>query len=456
VTRRLVLSYLAIAILILLILAVPLAALAQRFERNLAISQADREANGLAAVVVGDLEDGQAVELSRVVARYQAKTGGEVTVVSPTGAPVASSSGDADDDAQGEWKGLTEGALAGQSAGKFTADEGVPFAVASVPVTDDGRSIGAVVLGTPATFTEHRIHQIWLAVAGFAAAALVVAAAVGVLLARSMVLPLGQLETAVDRLGHGDLGSRAGDKQGPSEIRSLARQFNQMANRLNELVEAQQRFVADASHQLRSPLTALRLRTENLEATADDRTAGAVAAVGRELQRLSRIVDGLLTLSRAGQEQPAAAEVDVLEVVNQRCDGWSALTAERGVELVRDFGPQGPLWCRLVAGDLDQILDNLLANASEVTPVGGHIFVRFVPSVPTHTEIHVVDEGPGLSVEERERAFDRFWQGRERSAGHSGLGLAIVRQLALRNGMAVELRPAQPHGLDAVVTLPLP
>ena len=181
---------------------------------------------------------------------------------------------------------------------------------------------------------------------------------------------MGQLEGAVDRLGHGDLRSRASDEQGPPEIRSLARQFNQMADRLDELVEAQQRFVADASHQLRSPLTALRLRTENLEATAGEATAGAVAAVGRELQRLSRIVDGLLTLSRAGQEQPEPAEVDVLDVVEQRCESWSALTVERGVELVRDFGRHSLPSFRLVPGDLDQILDNLLANASEVTPIG--------------------------------------------------------------------------------------
>src|ERR1700683_4338887 len=136
-----------------------------------------------------------------------------------------------------------------------------------------------------------------------------------------------------------------------------------MADRLIELVEAQQRFVADASHQLRSPLTALRLRIENLEATADDTTAGSVTAVGRELQRLSRIVDGLLTLGRAGQEQPEASAVDILDVVEQRCEGWSALTGERGVDLVRNFDRHTRSWCRLVAGDLDQILDNLMANA---------------------------------------------------------------------------------------------
>lgn len=456
-TRRLVFSYLAIAVLILLILEVPLATLAQRFERNLAISQAERDANGLVAVSVVDMGDGQTSELASVVAGYQAKTSAEVTVVDPAGVSVASSSGDADNDADGEWRPLTERALVGQTAGEFTTDEGVPFAVASVPVNDDGRMIGAVVIGTPATSTENRIHEIWLALAGFAVMALIVAAAVGVLLARSMALPLAQLETAVDRFGNGDLGSRAGPDRGPAEIRSLAQQFNQMADRINELVVAQQRFVADASHQLRSPLTAMRLRIENLEATADETTTGSVSAVGRELQRLSRIVDGLLTLGRAGQDQPESSDIDVVDVVEQRCDGWSALTAERGVELVRDSERRLRPVCRLVPGDLDQILDNLLANAAEVTPPGGRIAVRVVSGVhPRQVEIHVVDEGPGLDAEDRQRAFERFWQGRERTSGHSGLGLAIVRQLAVRNGLTVELRPAEGHGLEAVVLLPTP
>lgn len=452
-TRRLVLSYLGLAVLILLILEAPLAALAQRFEQSLATNQVGRDANGLVAVVDDDLEQQQTAQLQTVVASYESRTGAEISVVTTALKVIAASSDDADDDATGEWIGLTRRALAGQSASAFTSDEGRPFAVASVPIlSDDGTLIGAVVLGTPATFTENRIHDIWLALGIFAVVALVVATIAGALLARSVARPLGELEASLGRFGHGDLSSRARAAKGPPEIRSLARQFNQMADRLDDLVEAQKRFVADASHQLRSPLTALRLRIENLEAGADEQTSGAIAAVGRELQRLSRIVDGLLTLSRTSEDQPEPEELDLAGVIADRCDAWSALAAERGVQLVQEHRLGRFDAVPLIAGDIDQIIDNLLANAVEVSPPGGRIVVRLVTPKPDRFEVHVVDQGPGMSAGDRQRAFDRFWQGADRRSGHSGLGLAIVRQLAQRNSLTVELRESSPHGLDAVIS----
>jgi signal transduction histidine kinase len=232
----------------------------------------------------------------------------------------------------------------------------------------------------------------------------------------------------------------------------VAEQFNSMATRLDELVQAQSRFVADASHQLRSPLTALRLRLENLEASSDPDAAADIAAAGAEVLRLSRIVDGLLTLGRAGQEQPRAGMVDIAEVMRQRCDAWSALAEERGVALEDSGLGSGAVVTRLIEGDLDQILDNLIANALEVSPPGGRLRVALELADAGHADLHVMDEGPGMEEEERKRAFDRFWQGVS-SSGHSGLGLSIVRQLAQRNGAEVELRPTEPHGMDAVVHL---
>jgi signal transduction histidine kinase len=226
-----------------------------------------------------------------------------------------------------------------------------------------------------------------------------------------------------------------------------------MAGRLSELVDAQSRFVADASHQLRSPLTALRLRLENLEVGSPSPSAEGVAAAGREVQRLSRIVDGLLTLSRADGTEPERLPVGVEDVIEDRCDAWSALADERRVELVAqrqgDWRPTG-LW---VPGDLDQILDNLLANALDASPEGGRISVKLLGLEPGWLEMQVIDEGPGMSDDDRRRAFDRFWQGPGTSGGHSGLGLAIVWKLALRSDASVELRPATPTGLVAVIRM---
>lgn len=452
-TRRLLLSYLGLAVLILLVLEVPLATLAQRFERSLATNQAQNSVNGLIALANEDLAPSRQAELKSLVASYQARTGGEITVVSGDGVLMASSSADADHDSR-EWASLSARAATGETAAMFTSDEGRPYAVAAAPAIDEGHLVATVTLAVPANFTEDRIHEIWLALAVFAAGAVVVAAIAGIVLARSLALPLGRLETTVARFGRGELAIRAQEAHGPAEVRSLARQFNHMAGRLDDLIEAQIRFVADASHQLRSPLTALRLRLENLEATTDAAGQEAIAAAGREVQRLSRVVDGLLTLGRSGEGAPPETEVEVRQVIDERCAAWAALAAEKGVALAAGGNSPVEARRRLHPGDLDQIVDNLLANAVEVSPEGSRIRVELRRGAHGREEIHVMDEGPGLAEEDRVRAFDRFWQGSHHPSGHSGLGLAIVRQLAHRNGLDVELRAGVPAGLDAVVILP--
>ena len=451
-TRRLVLSYLALALLILVMLEIPLALLAGRHEHDLTASQVEREASGLAAVASEDVEHGRMVDLSATLSRYRARTGGEVAVINLHGQVVAVSAGDADNDAAGEQRTLVQAALAGRSVTSFSSDEGRPWANAAVPITAGGQAQGAVLLGLDAASTERRVHDIWLALAGLAAGVLVFTAVVGMLLARSLSLPLARLESAVTRLGDGNLDARALVDDGPPQVQSLARQFNHMATRLAELVDAQRRFVADASHQLRSPLTALRLRLENLEAVSPSAPAEGIAAAAQEVQRLSRIVDGLLTLSRADGTEPERRPIDLEEVIDERCDAWSALAQERRVDLAPVKGPRRAT-AALVPGDIDQILDNLLANALDASQAGGRIRVKLVSFEPGWLELHVVDDGPGLSPEDRRRAFDRFWQGSGAPRGHSGLGLAIVRQLALRNDASVELRPAEPSGLDVVVRM---
>lgn len=115
----------------------------------------------------------------------------------------------------------------------------------------------------------------------------------------------------------------------------------------------------------------------------------------------------------------------------------------------------------LVPGDLDQIVDNLLANALDACPEGSQVRVEVGPAGADSWELHVVDNGPGLGPEDRQRAFERFWQGPDRrtadnsGGGGAGLGLAIVRQLAARNAIEVELRQAPEQGLDVVVRFPL-
>lgn len=453
-TRRLLLSYLGLAVLILVVLEVPLAVLAARHERDLMAYQSAREAAGLAGLVSEDMEHLRVPELSTLATTYRNSTGGEVAIVAPSGALIASSSGDVDNDVTGTWHHLIELGLNGVAASRFASDEGKPFAAAVAPVTVDNQPRGVVLLSIPASAAVQRIHNIWWALGGLAGGVLLLTAGIGVVLARSVSRPLGRLTEAVGALGAGDLRARAAVDRGPPQVRELAAEFNHMAARLAELVEAQSRFVADASHQLRSPLTALRLRLENLEADSGEVAADGIAAAGLELQRLSRVVDGLLTLSRAGQDEPRKETIDIEAVISDRCQAWAALADEKGIALVGSSDQPGRFRSSLVPGDLDQILDNLIANSFDASPAGATISVSVESAPRGQARIHVSDQGPGMTEEDRRRAFDRFWTGGSSNGGHSGLGLAIVRQLAGRNDASVELIPAEPTGLDAVVVVP--
>lgn len=456
-TRRLLVSYLGLVVLVLVVLEIPLGVLAERHERDLSVADAAREAAGLAGLVTEDMEHSRPAELSTLATTYQNSTGGEVAVVAPSGTVVASSSRDNDSDVTTDWRRLVQVGLGGVSSSSFGDDEGKPWASAVAPISVDDRPGGVVLLAVPASATLRRVHDIWWALGGLALGVLMLTAVVGLVLARSLSRPLANLTGAVGALGGGDLRAKAADDRGPPQLRELAREFNHMARRLADLVDAQRRFVADASHQLRSPLTALRLRLENLQAGSGDGAAEGIAAAGQELQRLSRVVDGLLTLSSAGQHEPRREAVDVETVISDRCAAWAALADEKGVTLLNSGpGVRGQVRVRsaLVPGDLEQMLDNLLANALDASPAGSTITVRSEPAPGDRTRLHVSDQGPGMTEAERSRAFDRFWRGASSNGGHSGLGLAIVQQLAGRNDATVNLVPVDPTGLDAVITVP--
>lgn len=452
-TRRLVLSYLGLAFLILAVLEVPLGALALHHERGVSAQAAEREAMGVAVFANEDIERHRSTDLTSLVDHYQVSTGGEIWVVDTSGRVIAMSDTDSDSDVSGDDARMVHTALDGRPVSTFGLDEGRPWAKAAVPITDVGEPAGAVLLAIPSTGTIDRVHDIWLALAAFGAGLLVLSGLLGVLLARSLTRPLRRLESTVTKFAAGDLAVRA-SPEGPAEMRELAGRFNHMASRLQNLLNAQSRFVADASHQLRSPLTALRLRLENLEAGGGP-GAAAIAAAGQEVQRLSRIVDGLLTLGRTEGQAPELQSVDVARVVAERCEAWAALADERRIALSAGGldRREPPAW--LVPGDLDQMLDNLIANAIDALDPGGRIEVRVERLTGPRLEVHVIDDGPGMDEEDRTRAFDRFWQGPGSKGGHSGLGLAIVAQLAARNGAAVELRQALPSGLDATVEVRL-
>jgi signal transduction histidine kinase len=296
---------------------------------------------------------------------------------------------------------------------------------------------------------QERVRRYWAILAAIAAVVLAVVLAAGVRLARSIARPLADVERAAAAAGAGDLSARAPAEEGPPEVRSLAASFNDTVAKLDELVRSREAFVADASHQLRTPLAALRLRLENLERDVAPAGRGDLEAALGEVARLSRLVDRLLELARTDSTTAHPEPIDLEAVVEERLAAWSALAAEQEVTLLATVS--AGLAGLATPGRVEQVLDNLLANALDVSPRGSAIAVRGVRT-DAWVEVHVVDRGPGMTPEQRARAFDRFWRGGSGEGG-SGLGLAIVERLVSADGGQVELLEAEGGGIDAVVRL---
>ncbi|MGW2741878.1 sensor histidine kinase [Streptomyces sp. NPDC001450] len=308
---------------------------------------------------------------------------------------------------------------------------------------------GAVVLARSATPLDARIAAIWGWSAAIGAVGLAASVLLSVRLARWVSRPLSRLDVTAQRLGEGALDERAEVGSGPPEVRRLAATFNTMAARTEALVHGHRAVLADVSHQLRTPLAALRLRLDILAAGAEGDTAEELACAQEEIARLSRLVDGLLAVARAEQTTPRPVPVRVDEAIAERVAAWSPVAEERGVRLTASKGPA--LSAALGTGHLEQILDNLIANAVDAVPEGGHVTLDHT-AVGGLARVRVQDDGPGMSAEAKAVAFHRF--GNPEAKG-TGLGLAIVHRLVTANGGTARLEDTPGGGLTVVLDLPL-
>ena len=462
--RRLVLSYLLLAALLLIALEVPLGILAANHERDAVRTTANRDAAILAALAEPALHANgseRAPDLDDLTSHYATETGAEVTIADQTGKTVAyhPSANKANNlDATSDNTNALELALTGRAAMVSRRDDGQPVEVAAVPVTTaDGQVVGAVQVSLPASAVEHRVHLLVAALLAFAAGALALVTVVGFVLSGSVVRPLSDLEGAAHALETGDLDARTGPA-GPPEIRSLGTSFNRMADQLGELISSQRSFIADASHQLRSPLTALRLRLEAIDPSDPEANERHIDAAVEEVGRLSRLVDGLLEIARVEGTRPQRSVVEVGPVLRDRVAMWEALADERGVHL-EIAAVTDDLASIAVPGHLEQILDNLLANALEVAPAASAIMLQATPRTIDGRHllaIDVDDAGPGMTEQQRHVAFTRFWQDDTQPTGTTGLGLTISRHLARVSGGDLTLGVSPHGGLRATVLLESP
>ncbi len=453
---RFIAAIAAVTLLVLLVQDVPLAFYMHQNEQNKITGTLQRDALVLAGrsqTALWSPSSASTEQLSTLAADYHNSGGARVVIVNASGTAIVTS--DDDQATVGEdysTRPEIQAALAGSIATgtRFSSVLNQSLLYVTVPVFNGANTIGAVRLTYPEDIVTNAVNaQVW--VLGLVAlTTLLLAAIAGTIFARGLTRRLNALEVATEALADGDLSVRADTRHGPPELRSLARTFNTMTARLQALINLQNGFASDASHQLRTPLTALRLRLErasDLIATDPQGAAERLIAAEREADRMSDLIEGLLQLSRAESSSVAQTTVDLAEIANARVEHWQPLADEHGV-MIRCEAPSSAR-ITAVPTAVEQIIDNFIDNALSVSPAKSLIIVRVAPD-RDGIALSVLDEGPGLSSEECLRAFDRFWRASSETPG-TGLGLAIVRQLAIASQAHAELIPRSPRGLEARV-----
>lgn len=329
---------------------------------------------------------------------------------------------------------------------------GQDLLVVAVPVVHNRAPIGVVRATVPLDSVQAEVRQAWAGLAAIGALAILVGLSATWFLATSVARPVRRLEETAIRLGEGDLAARA-EEAGPEEVATLAGSFNRMADALASNVAAQRDFLANASHQLRTPLTGLRLRLEAIRQEGGP-AAEQAAKAETELNRLASLVEDLLTLARAAsaEAEVTGSPVDLGLAVRQAVERWSGPAAEQRKKVAVDPGA-GTAWTD--PGDMAHLLDNLIENAIRYTPQGTEIRVRS-GSADGRSFVEVSDDGPGIATEDAERIFERFYRGSagRRAGPGTGLGLAIAAELARRWGGNLRLRDGT--GATFVATFPRP
>ena len=447
---RLLAAFGYVLVLVTVALLVPLALnLSRRVDAEIK-SEAQGQAQLLGSLAGGRLSD--RAELQRLVEHSARDLGGRVIVVNRRGGLLADSAGPGRGASSYASRPEIARALDGQpSQGERHSNSlGEDVLYTAVPVLDRGRTVGAVRV-TQSVAAVHREvrNDVW-ALVGVAAVVLLLGLGVAWLLASSLARPLRRLAGTARDVAAGDLDAQA-QVEGSTEQREVASAFNDMTGRLARALRSQREFVANASHQLRTPLTGLRLRLEAASLKAGDPDVEReLVAAERETVRLARLLSELLTLARE-RERPEPEDVSLAEVARAAHERWEGPAETGGHRLV--LRGEGEPVVAATEADLAVMLDNLIENALNYSPLATTVTIEWGPA----GRLAVLDEGPGLDPEERERVFERFYRGRAsaNAAAGTGLGLSVVETLAGRWEGSVRLGDRASGGTAAEVVLPV-
>jgi signal transduction histidine kinase len=349
--------------------------------------------------------------------------------------------------------------IASSTKGKFTTTDGRIFLYSAYPLTRQSGQLTTVetlVLAVPRPGTlSVFLTFIWPLFIG-AGIALVVSLLIAIFLARSIYQPLTRVTKAAQQISRGDYSQRIQSK-GPREIKELADSFNRMTQDVEQAQLRLRHFVADVSHELKSPLTSIHGFAQALvDGTASDNATRLKAAqiIDEESRRLKRQVDELLELSRmqSKQAQFLKEPVDLREVLEHCVEVFAVQAKQKMVTIELKTEPD-----LTVVGDydrLEQVFNNLLDNAIKNSPSGGKVSVLSSRAEGDFARTVVLDDGPGIPPDQLPRVFERFYQVTGVRTG-VGLGLAIAREIVTAHNGSIQAASAPGEGARFTVSLPL-
>lgn len=328
----------------------------------------------------------------------------------------------------------------------------------AVPIESDGTLLGSVFISSDLS----PIYQILTDIRKFlllaTALALVLAGFLGIVFADRVTVPIETLTTATERMARGDLSQRVTIRS-KDEIGRLATQFNNMASRVQEMTRQLREFVANASHEMRTPLTSMNILVKSLREYPLDAAEREefLSDVDKELERLIHLVESLLDLTRLDRlaTEDTMYLVDIVPTVQNTLE-MLRKRAEGKKILLEYMLPERTAPVFVVLHQIKQVVFNLVDNAIKYTPAEGKISVTLTQE-PEKLVLAVSDTGSGIPPEHREKIFERFYRvdkARSREQGGTGLGLAIVREIVKKHGGDVWVETADGGGARFVVTLP--
>jgi heavy metal sensor kinase len=336
-----------------------------------------------------------------------------------------------------------------------------PLRVVTMPILVDTRMVGIVQVGSPLEEVQEALHQLLLILLIAVPAALLFASAGGLFLANKALRPVDEITQTARRIGSGDLSQRIRIKRVNDELGRLASTFNEMIAKLEGSFRQVKRFTADASHELKTPLTILRGEVEVglKKRRALKEYQRILHSNLEEIHRMSRIVEDLLILSRAdmGELTMEREEMELASLAREVWEDLQILAQEKGVQL--KFIGDGST---KVEGDplfLRQLILNLTENGLKYTPPGGEVALTVEGDRDQGVaRILVSDTGVGIAPKDQKRVFDRFFRAdkaRSRETGGTGLGLSICQWIARAHEGQIVVASKVGKGSTFTVTLPL-